>query len=163
VVVNHGGSLVSEEGQIAFTRITSQVETDIESDIYTINVDSSQERKRTDTPGLEGLPTWSPAGQRIAFVSDRDSDNWEIYLMDADGTQQRRLTNTSEDEAVPAWSPDGEKIAYVTGFFGDNPSIWVMDADGPARSGSSRATGPAGRPTVNGSFTPPLLTASSWP
>ena len=79
--VDHGGSLVSEEGQIAFTRITNQTETDIESDIYTINVDGSHERKLTDTPGLDGLPTWSPDGQRIAFVSDRDSGNWEIYFM----------------------------------------------------------------------------------
>jgi Tol biopolymer transport system component len=101
--VDHGGSPVSEEGQIAFTRITNQAETDIESDIYTINVDGSHERKLTDTPGLDGLPTWSPDGKGIAFVSDRDSGNWEIYLMDADGTQQRRLTNTpEEDEAVPA-------------------------------------------------------------
>jgi hypothetical protein len=76
--VDHGGSLVSEEGQIAFTRITNQAETDIESDIYTINVNGSHERKLTDTPGLDGLPTWSPDGQRIAFVSDRDSGNWEI-------------------------------------------------------------------------------------
>ena len=129
--VDHSGSLVSKEGQIAFTRITSQTETDIESDIYTINVDGSDERKLTDTPGLDGLPTWSPEGQRIAFVSDRGAGEILLTSMDADGTQQQRLTNTpEEDEAVPAWSPDGEKIAYVTGFFGDNPSIWVMEADG---------------------------------
>jgi Tol biopolymer transport system component len=128
--VDHGGELRREQGQIAFTRITKQMGTDIEADIYTINVDGSGERRLTDTPGLDGLPSWSPEAQRVAFVSDRDGGNWEIYVMDSDGTQQRRLTNTPEkDEAVPAWSPNGEKIAYVTGFFGD-PSIWVMDADG---------------------------------
>ena len=129
--VDHGGSLVSEEGQIAFTRMTNQTGTDIESDIYTINVNGTAERRLTDMPGLDGFSSWSPVGQRIAFVSDRDGGNWEIYVMNSDGTHQRRLTNTPEkDEAVPAWSPNGEKIAYVTGFFGDDPSIWVMDADG---------------------------------
>ena len=34
--VEHGGELLSEEGQIAFSRITNQTGTDIESDIYTI-------------------------------------------------------------------------------------------------------------------------------
>lgn len=130
--VDHGGDLVSEEGQIAFTRLTNWTATDLEADIYTINVDGTRERRLTDTPGLDGFASWSPDGKRLAFVSDRASGgNWEIYLMDSDGTHQRRLTNTPErDEAFSAWSPDGEKLAYVTGPFGDDPSIWVMDADG---------------------------------
>src|ERR687889_815469 len=117
--VDHGGSLVSEEGQIAFTRMTNQTGMDIESDIYTINVNGTAERRLTDMPGLDGFPSWSPVGQRLAFVSERGG-NWEIYIMNSDGTHQRRLTNTPEkDEAVPAWSPNGEEIAYVTGFFSD--------------------------------------------
>jgi Tol biopolymer transport system component len=141
--VDHSGELSSEEGQIAFMRATSFNGSDIESDIYTINVDGTAERKLTDTPGLDGFPTWSPDGQRIAFVSDRAGGNWEIYVMRSDGTHQRRLTNTQEDEdeAALAWSPDGEKIAYATDGLGTgplkddpyDPSIWVMDADGSDR------------------------------
>jgi Tol biopolymer transport system component len=78
------------------------------------------------------MPAWSPGGQRLAFVSDRDSGNWEIYVMAPNGTGQRRLTNSSEDEASLAWSPDGEKIAFATDATGD-PTIWVMSADGSDR------------------------------
>src|SRR5918994_7892239 len=135
--VGHGESLVSEEGQIAFTRIVKWEGTDVEADIYTINVDGTAERKLTDTPGLDGFPTWSRDGQRLAFVSDRaGGGNWEIYVMDSDGTHQRHLTNTPEkDEAALAWSPNGEKIAYATGAFSDpyDPSIWMMDTDGSDR------------------------------
>ena len=46
--VDHGGSLVSEEGQIAFTRVTSFKTSDLEkSDIYAINVDGSEEKRLT--------------------------------------------------------------------------------------------------------------------
>ena len=135
--VDPGGSLVSKEGQIAFTRVTKFNDfTDsksIESDIYTIKVDGSEERRLTNSPGLDVFSAWSPDGRRIAFTSDRNSGNWELYVMNADGAEQIRLTNTPEqDEGVPAWSPDGEKIAYVVGFFG-GPTIHVMNADGSDR------------------------------
>jgi Tol biopolymer transport system component len=126
--VDHGGTLVSEEGQIAFTRATKLTPPNFESEVYTINVDGSGERRLTDSPGLDAFPAWSPNGERIVFATDRDR-NWELYTMDPDGSEQRRLTNTPEDEAMPAWSQDGEKIAYVTDFL-ENPSIHVMDAEG---------------------------------
>lgn len=143
--VDHGGSLVSEQGRIAFTRATSFTMPNFESDIYTINVDGSQEKRLTNSPGLDAFPGWSPDGQRIAFVSDR-TGTWEIYVMDDDGSQQRPLTNTPEDESVPTWSPDGEKIAYTTDMIGDDPKIWVMNADGSGRRQLASGSWPSWSP-----------------
>lgn len=126
--VDHGGSLVREEGRIAFTRATKFTAPDFESEVYTMNVDGSGEKRLTDSPGLDAFPAWSHDGERIVFASDRDG-NWELYVMNSDGTEQRRLTDTPEDEGVPAWSPDGEKIAYVTDTIND-PQIHLMNADG---------------------------------
>jgi TolB protein len=133
--VDNGGELSSKEGQIAFVRTPSFEGTNIESDIYSINVDGTRERRLTDTPGLDAFPSWSPDGRSLAFASDRaGGGNWELYVMGSDGTHQRRLTHTpQEDEAAPAWSPDGEKIAYVTDIASEYPTIWVMNADGSAR------------------------------
>ncbi len=128
--VDHGGSLVSEEGRIAFTRVIGFKTSGLEkSDIYAIDVNASQEKRLTTSPGLDIFPAWSPDGARIAFTSGRDG-NWELYVMGSDGAHQRRLTRTpEEDEGVPAWSPDGEKIAYVTDPIND-PQIHLMNADG---------------------------------
>jgi Tol biopolymer transport system component len=131
-----GGSeegLVSERGRLVFTRLTSFDESDLESDIYAIDADGTDETRLTDSPGLDGFSSWSPDGDRIAFTTDRDG-NWELYTMDADGSDQRRLTNTPIDEGGAVWSPDGQQIAFVYGAYGDDPSIWVMDADGSGRT-----------------------------
>ncbi len=143
--VDHGGSLVSEEGQIAFTRATKFMPPDFESEVYTINVDGSGEKRLTDSPGLDAFPAWSPDGEHIAFATGRDG-NWELYVMDADGAEQRRLTNTPEDESSPAWSPDGEKIAYVTGVIDGNETIHVMNAEGSSRRRLAEGNWPSWSP-----------------
>jgi Tol biopolymer transport system component len=79
--------------------------TDIESDVYTINVDGSGEARLTDTPGLDGMPTWSPGGSRIAFVSGGTKDNSNIYVMNSDGSGLTKLTDTLADDAFPAGRP----------------------------------------------------------
>ena len=82
-------------------------------------------------------------GSKIAFVSDRDSNNpdtmgnIEIYVMNADGSGQTRLTSGSAINCCPSWSPDGTKIA-LSSVRDDDVSrsleIYVMNADGSNRT-----------------------------
>ncbi len=81
------------------------------------------------------VPRWSPDGQRIAFMSNRDG-NFEIYVMSIDGSNQSRLTNNIYNDQFPSWSPDGKQIVYsstATASTFATPSqsaIFVMDSDG---------------------------------
>lgn len=66
-------------------------------EIYAINPDGSGlvALTRPASALLESLPhnvapAWSPDGQSIAFLSNRDGE-WAIYLMNGDGSNQRRL------------------------------------------------------------------------
>jgi len=93
-------------------------------------------------------PRWSPTGERIAFVSDRDAKP-EIYIIDADGKGVRRLTTSPPgvSSSSPAWSPDGRLIAFVFGLASDT-HIFVMNVDGTDQRllVSGRSSGPAWSP-----------------
>ena len=80
------------------------------------------------------LPTFSPDGSRIAFVSKRGADpdrheNWDIYELDIDlPSNVRKLTQSTGPDGDPSWwnrpiySPSGERLLYLDG--GDAKDIW---------------------------------------
>lgn len=56
-------------------------------------------------------PRWSPDGESIAFVSDRDGKS-QIYVMSKAGGEARQLTHCANGASKPVWSPDGKKIVF---------------------------------------------------
>lgn len=74
------------------------------------------------------LPSWSPDGVHITFVSNRAGHD-EIYIMQADGRNQLRLTFSNGENSAPRWSPDGQRIAFMSSRDG-NWEIYTIRADG---------------------------------
>ena len=65
-------------------------------------------------PGDDAMPSYSPNGKRIAFVSDREG-GYGILTMKADGTQLRKVVQHRRmNHAFPRFSPDGRRIVYIT-------------------------------------------------
>ncbi len=58
------------------------------------------------------LPRWSPDGQQLAFLSDRD-DQQQVYAMRANGGEAGALTKGKRSVQNFAWSPDGKQIAFL--------------------------------------------------
>jgi Cdc6-like AAA superfamily ATPase len=88
---------------LAFTRVDGET-----SDIYTVDLETSKERRLTDAERAEH-PSWSPDGRRIAFQWKKSEGTRNIGLMNADGSN---LTFHNEG-SDPSWSPDGRLIAFV--------------------------------------------------
>ena len=106
-------------------------------EIYVMDGDGRNRRRVTVNPARDWLPTWSPYGKKIAFVSNRNNvnkDHTQIWVIDADGKNPMRLTDGLVDWG-PDWSPDGTKILYDARVVPENHhlapgGITVMDADG---------------------------------
>jgi dipeptidyl aminopeptidase/acylaminoacyl peptidase len=99
--------------------------------ISVARADGSGARKLTSGLDRQASPAWSPAGDRIAFASDR-GDDWDIWSIRPDGTETQRLTDRPVDETLPVWSPDGNQIAFVreTGTAFAEALLWVMGGEG---------------------------------
>ncbi|HZM27929.1 MAG TPA: S9 family peptidase [Gemmatimonadales bacterium] len=95
--------------------------------LYLLDVATRRGQQLTSGTHDEVLPSWSPDGSTIAFVTKRGADpdrtdNWDIYTVAAEpGGAERQVTtyegaDSDPDLASrPAWSPDGKAIAYTQG------------------------------------------------
>lgn len=80
--------------------------------VYTIKPDGTDEKTTSDDPAvLDGLPSWSPDGTKIAFTSNQ-ADSYEIWIMNEDGSDRRRLSRMNGWDGLPKWSPDGTRIVF---------------------------------------------------
>jgi len=99
------------------------------NDIVVIGIFSSPGNV-TNNPAADLSPAWSPDGQRIAFVSDREGSP-ELFLMNPDGSDVVRLTTAvGVSWSRPSWSPDSTRLAFGCSVAPGDDDICVIRADG---------------------------------
>jgi dipeptidyl aminopeptidase/acylaminoacyl peptidase len=137
--------------------------------LYLFDLATRRAALLTPGPYDEAMPSWSPDGRRLAFVSRRRpefdrTDNWDLYVVEAKaGSKPRQLTTFEGADMdpewgnrAPSWSPDGTLLAYVQGsrprliYYGGQ-KVAVVPADGgPARV----LTGGLDRNVLSPTFSP---------
>lgn len=81
----------------------------------------------------DGLPSWNPAGNRIAFASNREGDRiWRVYLTWAE--EGAEVTSLTIGEA-PQWHPTDDRIAFRgCDDTGNRCGLWVVNSRGGDRA-----------------------------
>ena len=67
-------------------------------------------------------PSWSPVGNRIAFVWFRPAETQQsLFIVNRDGSYLRRIESFVAND--PAWAPFGNELIYTEGVIGNNSQI----------------------------------------
>jgi dipeptidyl aminopeptidase/acylaminoacyl peptidase len=114
--------------------------------IFVVDVASGRAQQLTTGTHYEHSIDWSPAGDEIAFVSNREPNedqffNYDLFTLKLADSSIRRLTSSESAEYRPRWSPDGKTIAYQATKRGltdlettmEDTHVWTIRADGSNR------------------------------
>jgi dipeptidyl aminopeptidase/acylaminoacyl peptidase len=111
--------------------------------MFVVDAAGGEARQLTTGEHYEHSIDWSPNGEEILFVSNREPNedqffNYDVFALKIADGAIRRLTATENAEYTPLWSPDGKQIVYLATRRGltdlettmEDTHVWLMNADG---------------------------------
>jgi Tol biopolymer transport system component len=125
---------------------------DGDMEIYSMNLDGSDQKRLTNLPGFDGGPFFSWDGKKIIFrgahpdseeelakqTALQDQDlmtpiNLDLYIMNADGSELKRLTNNESANFGPFFHPNNKDIIFSSNYkspSGHSFDLWMTDTTG---------------------------------
>jgi Tol biopolymer transport system component len=123
--------------------VTDQSDEDEFSAIYVMDTDGSNPQRVTGSKdGFCLFPSWSPDGQKIAYLLQTpgedgvlwNGDPLEVWVAAVDGSEQIRVSDvisSIHEASIVTWSPDGTRLAFTAEPEGNTTeTIYVVRADG---------------------------------
>ena len=94
-------------------------------EIWTMNIDGTEEQLLTKHGSFPFQPHWSPDGRRVAFLivtgSPVPSED-DLWIINADGSDEHEVVRLARNVS---WSPDGKYLLYDNG-----DRVWIVKPDG---------------------------------
>lgn len=76
--------------------------------------------------GNVGMPRYSPAGQMIAYISQRIGDPARVSIMNMDTEEQQLVVDAQEMTTSPRFTPDGSRVV-ITLNRGGSSNLYLVD------------------------------------
>jgi TolB protein len=95
------------------------------SAVYVQQVRTGQRSMVSARAGINGAPSWSPDGKKLALTLSGTNGNLDIYLLDLGSQQLTRLTDDPSIDTEAVFSPAGDAI-YFTSDRSGNPQIYKL-------------------------------------
>jgi Tol biopolymer transport system component len=111
-------------------------------------------RNLTDSGAQERSPSFSGAGDQVAYARKSSSSTWSIWSISTSGGGAIALTDDAGDDDQPAWSADGSRILFRSDRDGQGHyDLYVMDSDGQNVTRLTTDGGEDGKPAWSSSGT----------
>jgi eukaryotic-like serine/threonine-protein kinase len=106
---------IAPNGRSVALDITDQASENLNSDIWTYDLQRETAKRLTFPPSTQVVPIWSPDSSRLVFASNRGM-NFNLYMKISDGSQEEKNIEPENVEQVPNdWSKDGKYILFTHG------------------------------------------------
>jgi Tol biopolymer transport system component len=136
-----GGPFFSPDGKRIVYR--SDREGNGNMQIFTNNLEGTDEQPLTGKDALHWCPFWHPSAEWLVYTHADHSVprkiNYDLYLLKADGSQNLRITTERASDVLPVFSPDGRKLMWTSKRGGlDQAQVFIADFVGLNASGRLR-------------------------
>ena len=111
--------LNSDGTKIVFERLENDNSVYGNYNIYTINIDGTDETQLTNNGYSQGLASWAQSGEKIVYSISaiNDAGKYDLYMMNSDGTNNHNIT--------PDYFPDSF-LCYTAIFSKDDSRLFFI-------------------------------------
>lgn len=96
------------------------------ADVWVADADGKNLKQLTNNPGVDSQAGWLPGNDKVAFLTDRDSQHLTLWSVSLSTGKQEPLFDPGEGVQFASVSPDGNKVAYHFIYKGIM-NVWVAD------------------------------------
>ena len=122
-------AIASPDGtKVAFTITYESIEQNKgNAEIYVMNIDGTNLKRITKTPGSEGNIRWLDGGKLLAFISmDSETKKPQIFTMTPDAREVQKISNVENGVNCFEFAPDGKHVVFASNIkpFNKNEALF---------------------------------------